>query len=107
MQEMLPYVHLMWSSPYQIILALVFLWRQIGPSMLTGVAVMGVTIPATAILGKKIKDQQRNLMSLRDERVKITNEVFGGMKVSSYFICPNECPMIIPMVINAIGFELT
>lgn len=81
MQELMPYVHLMWSSPYQIVVSLVLLWRELGPSMLSGCAVMAISIPVTAFLGQRIKNRQRGLMTLRDERIKITNEVFAGMKI--------------------------
>lgn len=49
--------------------------------MLAGVGIMAISIPLTTFLGKGIKSRQQTLMFLRDERIKVTNEVFAGMKI--------------------------
>uniref|UniRef100_A0A5S6Q235 ABC-type glutathione-S-conjugate transporter n=1 Tax=Trichuris muris TaxID=70415 RepID=A0A5S6Q235_TRIMR len=63
--EMCPYVLLIWSAPLEVILAVVFLWRNLGPSVLAG-------------LGLMCQIQQ---MELKDKRLKMMNEVLNGIKV--------------------------
>lgn len=79
--DCMPYIHILWSGPYQIILALVLLWYQLGPSMLTGVGIMCASVPASALLARALKRAQERLMLLRDERIKVTNEALSGIKI--------------------------
>ncbi|EEB15150.1 multidrug resistance protein, putative [Pediculus humanus corporis] len=79
--DLLIYINMIWSAPLQISLALYFLWGLLGPSVLAGVAVMIIIIPVNGFLASKMKTLQIKQMKYKDERVKLTNEVLGGMKV--------------------------
>ncbi len=72
---------MLWSGPYQIVLALVFLGIQLGWAMFAGIGVMLVMFPISAAIAKKIKAIQQRLMKIKDERVKVTNEAMVGMKI--------------------------
>lgn len=52
------YMHQLWSSPLQIILSLVFLWAELGPSVLAGIGVMVLLIPLNAVLVSKSRTVQ-------------------------------------------------
>uniref|UniRef100_A0A8C0B0Y4 ABC-type glutathione-S-conjugate transporter n=1 Tax=Buteo japonicus TaxID=224669 RepID=A0A8C0B0Y4_9AVES len=52
------FVHQLWSSPLQIILSIVFLWRELGPSVLAGIAVIVLLIPINGLLVAKAKTIQ-------------------------------------------------
>ena len=39
------FIHMIWSAPLQICLAIVFLWQTLGPSVLAGIAVVLLLIP--------------------------------------------------------------
>lgn len=56
--DMSNFVHQLWSSPLQIILSIVFLWRELGPSVLAGIAVMVLLIPINGFLVAKAKTIQ-------------------------------------------------
>lgn len=71
----------LWSSPLQILLSLFFLWRQLGPSSLGGVAVIVVMIPVTKAVAQWMGKLQKRLMTARDARVQLNAEVLGSMKV--------------------------
>jgi ABC-type multidrug transport system fused ATPase/permease subunit len=58
-----------------------FLWNQLGVSCLTGMAVIILGIPCTSRASLYMKTLQRQLSKIRDERIKLTNEVLSGMKV--------------------------
>lgn len=52
------YIHQLWSCPLQIILSIVFLWAELGPSVLAGIATMVLLLPINAVLVAKAKTIQ-------------------------------------------------
>lgn len=81
LQELTTYLHAIWYSFYQIILALYFLWQQIGPSCLGGVAVIIIMVPVTKSVAKWMGSLQKRLMAAKDQRVELNSEVLGSMKI--------------------------
>ncbi len=81
LNDLLPYLHNIWSSPFQIVVSMVLLWDQIGPAVLAGLAVMLIVMPLNALMARIQQRMQRNLMEARDERVKQFNEVLNGIKI--------------------------
>lgn len=79
--DLTTYINMLWSAPLQIGLALYFLWRILGPSVLAGLGVMIILIPVNGYIANKIKVLQIKQMKNKDERVKLMNEVLNGMKV--------------------------
>ena len=49
--SLMTYLHLIWSAPLQIVLAIVFLYIAMGPSVFAGVGVILLMIPVNAIIG--------------------------------------------------------
>ncbi|NXX99006.1 MRP2 protein, partial [Centropus bengalensis] len=83
--DMANFIHQLWSSPLQIILSIVFLWGELGPSVLAGLAVMVLLIPINAFLVAKAKTIQVRNMKNKDERMKIMNEILNGIKILKLF----------------------
>ncbi|KFQ81939.1 Canalicular multispecific organic anion transporter 1, partial [Phaethon lepturus] len=79
------FVHLLWSSPLQIILSIVFLWGELGPSVLAGIAVMVLLIPINGFLVAKAKTIQVRNMKNKDERMKMMSEILNGIKILKLF----------------------
>lgn len=52
------YMHLVWSSVVQIVLSLVFLWRELGPSVFAGFGVMVLLVPINGVLVTKNRSIQ-------------------------------------------------
>lgn len=52
-----------------------------GPSVLAGLAVMVLLIPINGFIANKTKKLQMKQMKLKDERVKLMNEILNGIKV--------------------------
>lgn len=50
LMDVMTYFHSVWSAPLKIILALVFLWFTMGPSIFAGVAVLIALIPINTAL---------------------------------------------------------
>ena len=80
LQDLTPYLHACWYALYQMTIALVFLHNQLGASSFAAVAVIVMTIPLSGTIAKRMKAIQKVVSNLRDERVKLTNEVLAGMK---------------------------
>ncbi|KFV53613.1 Canalicular multispecific organic anion transporter 1, partial [Gavia stellata] len=83
--DMANFVHQLWSSPLQIILSIVFLWGELGPSVLAGIAVMVLLIPINGFLVTKAKTIQVRNMKNKDERMKIMSEILNGIKILKLF----------------------
>ncbi|MBN3303875.1 MRP1 protein, partial [Amia calva] len=79
--DLVTYINMIWSAPLQVILALYFLWQNLGPSVLAGVAVMILMVPVNAVIAMKTKTYQVAQMKSKDSRIKLMNEVLNGIKV--------------------------
>uniref|UniRef100_A0A8C3SMI9 ABC-type glutathione-S-conjugate transporter n=1 Tax=Chelydra serpentina TaxID=8475 RepID=A0A8C3SMI9_CHESE len=77
LMELTVNLNLLWSAPFQILMAIVFLWQELGPSVLAGVAVLVLVIPINAFVAAKVKQQMKNT----DQRVKLLNEILHGIKI--------------------------
>ncbi|XP_075417735.1 ATP-binding cassette sub-family C member 3 isoform X1 [Tenrec ecaudatus] len=81
LSDVAPFLNLLWSTPLQITLAIYFLWQNLGPSILAGVALMVLLIPLNGAVAMKMRAIQVEQMKLKDARIKLMNEVLGGIKV--------------------------
>ncbi|NXP73824.1 MRP3 protein, partial [Ramphastos sulfuratus] len=79
--DLVPFLNMLWSAPLQIFLALYFLWQTLGPSVLAGVAVMVLLIPFNSAIAVKTRAFQVQQMRYKDSRIKLMNEILGGIKV--------------------------
>lgn len=79
--ELINFLHIIWSGPMVIALCLFFLWQILGVASLTGLVVMILMIPLNGYVANKLKYFQVKQMIKKDERVKMMNEILGGMKV--------------------------
>ncbi|XP_034538656.1 canalicular multispecific organic anion transporter 1 [Notolabrus celidotus] len=75
------FIHLLWSCPLQIILSIVFLWLELGPSVLAGLVVMVLMVPINGLLATKARKLQIENMKFKDKRLKIMNEILNGIKI--------------------------
>ncbi|KAG1706852.1 hypothetical protein DVH05_027703 [Phytophthora capsici] len=81
LQDLSPFINSVWFSIFQIVVACYLLWKQIGPATFAGVAVIILMLPVTAVVSKLMARLQEALMKVKDERIKVCNEVLAGMKV--------------------------
>lgn len=80
LMELTVNINLLWSAPFQIIMAVVFLWKELGSSALAGVAVLLLVIPINALIAAKVKSLKvRHLNRHGKERFNCRNaEMKGG-----------------------------
>ena len=56
--DLMSYLHMIWSAPLQIVLALIFLYITMGFSIFAGFAVMVLLIPINAVIAAKSRTLQ-------------------------------------------------
>ncbi|XP_040422230.1 multidrug resistance-associated protein 1-like isoform X2 [Cygnus olor] len=81
LMELTVNINLLWSAPFQIIMAVFFLWKELGPSALAGVAVLLLVIPINALIAAKVKSLKKSQMKYSDQRVKLLSEMLHGIKI--------------------------
>uniref|UniRef100_A0A8C0GNK0 Uncharacterized protein n=1 Tax=Chelonoidis abingdonii TaxID=106734 RepID=A0A8C0GNK0_CHEAB len=83
--DLASFIHQLWSAPLQIALSIIFLWWELGPSVLAGIGVMVLLIPINAVLATKARRIQMKNMKNKDQRMKIMNEILSGIKILKLF----------------------
>uniref|UniRef100_A0A0N4Z034 ABC-type glutathione-S-conjugate transporter n=1 Tax=Parastrongyloides trichosuri TaxID=131310 RepID=A0A0N4Z034_PARTI len=89
-QDMTTFVMLFWSAPLQVLLAIYFLWNLLGVSVLAGLVILMLMVPLNSFISVKMRDCQVTHMKLKDERMKMVNEVMNGIKVLKLYNWENS-----------------
>lgn len=79
--EMIPYLHIVWSGPIVISIAIFLLWTYLEYAAFVGLVVMIFIIPLSGFIASQLKTLQAKQMKVKDERVKAMNEILSGMRV--------------------------
>lgn len=80
-QEAMLMLHLLWSVPLVIVIAMTMLWAQMGVATIAGILLMFLLLPLNGYLGALIKRLQLAQMVRKDERIRLLSEVLNGIKV--------------------------
>ena len=80
--DLLPYLNMLWSSPLQMVLCSYFIGQEMGvvPTVV-GVSIMIIAIPLNGVAAGFSRRYQLAQMKSKDQRVKLMNEILGGVKV--------------------------
>ncbi|NXJ75097.1 MRP1 protein, partial [Trogon melanurus] len=81
LMELTVNINLLWSAPFQVIMAVIFLCKELGPSVLAGVALLLLVIPINALVAAKMKKLKKSQMRYSDQRVKLLSEMLHGIKI--------------------------
>ncbi|XP_074853753.1 ATP-binding cassette sub-family C member 2-like isoform X2 [Carettochelys insculpta] len=81
LMELTVNLNLLWSAPFQILMTIVFLWQELGPSVLAGVAVLILVIPINAFVAAKVEQLRKKQLKNTDQRIKLLNEILHGIKI--------------------------
>ncbi|KAL7748549.1 hypothetical protein RI367_005960 [Sorochytrium milnesiophthora] len=79
--DLCSYLHILWSGPFQIALALYFLYQSLGPSIFAGVGIMLLMVPINGAFARRQQALQKRQMRNKDSRLKLMDEVLNGIKV--------------------------
>jgi ATP-binding cassette subfamily C (CFTR/MRP) protein 1 len=80
-RELLTWSDLFWSCPFKIIVAVYYIYNELGVATFAGVAILIVMLPLNGWMANYIKKRQTLQMKLKDERVKNMSEILNGIKV--------------------------
>uniref|UniRef100_A0A1I8B942 Multidrug resistance-associated protein n=1 Tax=Meloidogyne hapla TaxID=6305 RepID=A0A1I8B942_MELHA len=80
-QDMASWINFLWSAPLQVLLSIFFLFQLLGISVIAGLICLVAFVPINAILSLAMRTFQQKQMALKDERLKLMNEILNGIKV--------------------------
>ena len=79
------FFHLAWIAPIQMVICLVLLLVNLGPSALAGYAFFVIATPIQTRVMKRLMGLRQKSMLWTDKRAKLLQELLGGMKIIKYF----------------------
>lgn len=98
-QELALYMHLLWSAPFQIIIAVYLIYCELGWAVFAGLFIMTMLLPINAFVARYVKKAQLRIMKVKDERVKQVGEMLGGIRVIKLYAWENS------FISNLFGFR--
>ncbi|KAJ3204167.1 hypothetical protein HDU82_006042, partial [Entophlyctis luteolus] len=84
-EQFIMFSNLGWTSPVTIVIIIGFLISKIGPSALVGVATLVAATPIQMYLFKNLSTIRRTVAPITDKRIKMTTEVFSGIRLLKFF----------------------
>ncbi|OBZ88726.1 ATP-dependent bile acid permease [Choanephora cucurbitarum] len=79
------YIHMIYASPVEVTVALIYLYNLLGQAALVGLAVMLLTFPLSAYLTKKMTKNYLSYNAAKDNRNELVNEMLQGIRMIKYF----------------------
>jgi ABC-type multidrug transport system fused ATPase/permease subunit len=71
----------LWAAPVVVAVAMWLLYEQVGASAFVGIGFMFVLFPVNGVVFGKVAMYRRQLLAFSDQRVKLINEFFSGVRV--------------------------
>uniref|UniRef100_A0A3P8Q6F2 ABC-type glutathione-S-conjugate transporter n=1 Tax=Astatotilapia calliptera TaxID=8154 RepID=A0A3P8Q6F2_ASTCA len=85
LMDFVVYFNAVWLAPIEIALCLFFLWQQLGPSALAGIATVILIFPLNGFIAKKRSKLQEIQMKFMDGRIRLMNEILNGIKILKFY----------------------
>ncbi|KAJ8344973.1 hypothetical protein SKAU_G00291660 [Synaphobranchus kaupii] len=85
LMDFVVYFNAVWVAPIEIALCFFFLWQHLGPSALAGIATIIIIFPLNGFIAKKRSKLQEVQMKYTDGRLKLMNEILGGIKILKFY----------------------
>ena len=73
--DLMAYIHLIWSAPFQIIVSIIFLYFTIQYAVFAGLLVLLLMLPINGVIAVIYMKLQKKLMALKDKRIKTITEI--------------------------------
>ncbi|KAF8566043.1 hypothetical protein P879_03282 [Paragonimus westermani] len=81
LQDAVIMIHMAWSAPVLIIISLVLIYVLLGWAVLAGFLLAVLIIPINVVTTAITKKYQFHMMKVKDERIKLLEQTFTGIKV--------------------------
>jgi ABC transporter transmembrane region len=79
------FFHMIWTAPIQMVVCLILLLLNLGPSALAGFAMFILLNPALILAMRQMFKLRQMSMQWTDKRAKLLQELLGGMKIIKFF----------------------
>ncbi|SCV70702.1 BQ2448_3464 [Microbotryum intermedium] len=79
------FFHMSWTAPIQMIIIIVILLVNLGPSSLAGIFLLFLSIPPQGWAMKKMLAARKRAMVWTDKRAKLIQELLGGQRIIKFF----------------------
>ena len=84
--EISAYLHFLWgSTPVQLVLCIVLLYRILGWSALASILMMVLVMPLNIFIARQFTKVQKKVMAATDVRIHTTNEMLTNIRIIKYF----------------------
>ena len=83
--ELLPFASSLWTSPITIPIALWLLYNELGVAVFGGIAFILLSLIFNIYLGICVKKIKSQLMKIKDQRIRVLNEILNGIKLLKVF----------------------
>ncbi|KAF9438262.1 hypothetical protein BGZ76_008903, partial [Entomortierella beljakovae] len=80
-ENVVNYLHALWSSIFQMAITLYLLYTTLGWSVFVGIGVMSLMVPLNGKLSLASQKYQKQQMAFKDQRIKVMNEILNGIRV--------------------------
>ncbi|EFX82733.1 ABC protein, subfamily ABCC [Daphnia pulex] len=80
-----PSFHAFWSLPLQVGVTLYLLYSQVGLAFLAGLTFAVMLIPINRWIAVKVGKYSGEMMAAKDKRVRLMNELLGGIRVVKFY----------------------
>jgi hypothetical protein len=75
------YVHQIWTTPLQVVVASAILFYTVGWATVGGLAIIVITMICNAPLAHGLQRSQVQLMRAQDERLRASTEILNSIKI--------------------------
>jgi ABC-type multidrug transport system fused ATPase/permease subunit len=79
------FINMFYNSPVEIFISLFYLYKLLGFAALIGLVIMLISFPITGWLSVKLNKVYQTLMSAKDKRNELTNELLQGIRMVKFF----------------------
>ncbi|XP_060081599.1 ATP-binding cassette sub-family C member 10-like [Ylistrum balloti] len=89
------FFHRIWIIPIEVVISMYILYQLVGIAFLGGVVIGLIHIPLNKIISTKQMVLSKTLMEQKDRRMKLMNEVLGGIKIIKFYTWEKHFRMVI------------
>ncbi len=83
--DLMSNISLVVSIPFQLFLSILLLWLFLGKSAIASMCTASLIIPFIFFVSVFLEKTEQNKLILKDNRLKLTNELLNGMKVIKFY----------------------
>ncbi|CAM8928970.1 unnamed protein product [Rhodiola kirilowii] len=90
LQPVCQQLHSIWSDPFQIIVAMVLLYQQLGVSSVVGSLMLALMFPVQTFVIRRLRKLAKKALQFTDRRVSLMNEVLVAMDMVKCYVWENS-----------------